>query len=168
MSTYSKGLLALGAAMLLVVSGVAFANGRNDDMYHHGWAMRGRQMMMFQPEMFLSDLNLTPQQRDQVKTILSNNKAQSQIVMKENAEARKALGDDIFNGADQAKLQEAFDKVKDAGWDAVLLRSKIWNEIRHQNILTQDQMATLQKRQDRMDQHMQNFVNRMNEQASGK
>ncbi len=167
MRKYSKWPLAIGAALLMLVSGIAFANARRNGMNNSNRAVQNRAMMI-RPGMILRGLNLTPQQKDQVKAILSNHKPDAQTVIRQNAEARKTLGDDIFKGADQATLQADFSKVSSAEWNAVALRSKIWNEIRQQNILTADQMAMAQKRHERMDQHLQNFLNRRSAQSAFK
>jgi Spy/CpxP family protein refolding chaperone len=164
MKPYQKSLAAVGSALLLVVVAAAALNAQNARMWRRNPGRANQYGMMFRPRAFLAGLNLTQQQKDQVKTIFANHKPDIQNVSKERAAAQKTLGDDIFNGADQATLQADAGKVSSAEWDAVLLRSKIWAEIKP--VLTSDQLTQLQQRRQKIDQRVQNFLNRLGNETS--
>ena len=167
MREYSKGWLAVGAAVLLLVIAAVAANAQNTRMQRRGAGMGARNgMMMFGPGAFLRGLDLTQQQKDQVKAVFANHKTDIQTAMKENAQARLALRNDLINGAAQDALQADFSKASSAEWDAVLLRSKIWAEIKP--ILTPDQLSKLQQRQQNMSQRMQSFQNRLDKKTGGR
>ncbi len=158
MRKYSRGMLATGAAVLLLGLSVTVAMAQNARMMGRKQGPGAQLGMMFRPGAFLRGLNLTQQQKDQVKTVFANHKTEIQKVAKQTAEARMALRDDIFNGANQQTLQGALGKVSTAESDAAVLRSAIWMEIKP--ILTPDQLTQLQTRQQNMDRRVQNFLNR--------
>jgi len=94
--------------------------------------------------MFLAGLDLTDQQKEQIKTVLSNHKSDIKTVVQDNIKARKDLRQALAQGADQASLKAAYDQVSAAGWNALLLRNNIGAEIKP--ILTAEQQAKIQKR----------------------
>ncbi len=165
MRRFSKGLLAGGAAVLVLCLSAAVALAQNARMMNHRPGPMAQREMMFGPGAFLRGLNLTQPQKDQVKTIFANHKTEIQRTVNEMADARMALNDDVFNGADQKVLQGDLSKVGTAEADAVALRSSIWAEIKP--ILTQDQLTQLQTQRQSMDQRMQNRLNRSGKKTSG-
>ncbi len=125
-------------AVFLLAGAVAVVNAQNVKRPQKGgaaFALRG---------MFLAGLDLTDQQKEQIKTILSNHKSDIRTVAQGNLKARKDLRQAMAEGADQASLKAAYDEVSAAGWNALLLRKNIGAEIRP--ILTAEQQAKLQKR----------------------
>ncbi len=93
---------------------------------------------------FLQGLDLTDQQRQQIKSILANHKSEIQSVAQEARTARQGLREALAAGADNATLKTAYDQLSAARWDALMLRKNIGGEIKP--ILTADQLAKLQKR----------------------
>jgi len=142
MRRYQKALAAISLAVLLTVSAVAVANAQNlKRLGQGGAAAKG----MFNARMFLRGLNLTDQQKEQVKNILSNHKPEMKAVAQESLQARRGLREALAGEADQAALKAAYDKVSTAGWNALMLRNQIGSELRQ--ILTPEQQELLQKRQ---------------------
>ncbi len=94
--------------------------------------------------MFLGGLDLTDQQKTQIKTILANHKADIRAVVVESVKARKDLRQALAEGTDQSALKAAYDQLSAARWNALLLRRNIGSEIKP--ILTAEQQAKLQKR----------------------
>ena len=142
MRRYQKVLAAIGLAILLIVSAVAVANAQNPKRLGQGGAAAKG---IFNVRMFLRGLNLTDQQKEQVKNILSNHKPDMKAVAQESLQARRGLREALAGGADQAALKAAYDKVSTAGWNALMLRKQIGSEIKQ--ILTPEQLELLQKRQ---------------------
>jgi protein CpxP len=142
MRGYQKALVAISLAALLTVSAVAVANAQNlKQLGQGGMATKGT----FHVRMFLRGLNLTDQQKEQVKNILSNHKPDMKAVAQESLQARRGLREALAGGADQAALKAAYDKVSTAGWNALILREQIGSEIKQ--ILTPEQQELLKKRQ---------------------
>ncbi len=156
MRGYQKCLWVGALAVLLLIGAVAVANAQNLKRLQKGGravALRG---------MFLAGLDLTDQQREQFKTILSSHKADIKTVVLDNMKARKDLRQAMAEGADQASLKAAYDQVSAAGWNALLLRKNIGSDIRP--ILTAEQQAKLQKRLENIEKigqlMMENRLNR--------
>jgi Spy/CpxP family protein refolding chaperone len=141
MKRYCKTILTVGAALVLLatVAGVARAqNARRMARAQAGAAD------ILRPATWLRGLDLTAEQKDQIKTIIASHKDQIKTVRQANAEARKALRTARVEGADLGSLKTAYDRVSNAGWDALVLRNTIGSEIK--GVLTPDQQAKLQKR----------------------
>jgi Spy/CpxP family protein refolding chaperone len=144
MKRYTKALWAGSLAVLLIVGAVAVGNGQNLRRLQQerggAAALRG----MFGARMFLAGLDLTDPQKEQVKTIFANHKADIKAVVQDTIQARKGLREALAAGADSVALKTAYDKVSDAGWKALQLLTQIGAEIKP--ILTAEQQAKLQKR----------------------
>ena len=100
------------------------------------------------PRLFLRGLNLTGQQKEQVKNILSNHRPDLKAAAQESLQARKGLREALAVGADQGALKAAYDEASSAGWNALMLRNQIGSEIRQ--VLTPEQQQLLQKRQENL------------------
>ncbi len=144
MRGYQKTLAAISLGVLLIVSAVAVANAQNLKRLGQGGAAVAIKEK-FNARMFLRGLNLTDQQKEQVKNILSNHKPDIKAVAQESLQARKGLREALAGGAEQEALKVAYDKVSGAGWNALMLRNQIGSEIKQ--ILTPEQQELLQKRQ---------------------
>jgi periplasmic protein CpxP/Spy len=125
-------------AVLLALSAVAAAKAQNPKRLQQAGLVAGIRGM------FLQGLDLTDQQKEQIRTILTNHKSDIQSVAQESLKAQKGLREALAAGADDATLKYAYDKVSAAGWDALLLRKNIGAEIKP--VLTPEQLAKLQKR----------------------
>jgi Spy/CpxP family protein refolding chaperone len=143
MRKHVKVLGAMAAALLLVGALAAAAHAQNARLRPQG-RRQAIQNAQIRPGPMLRGLNLTPEQKDQVKTILANHKPEIKEVVKENVQARKELRAALVNGSDQGALKAAYDNVAQAGWKGILLRSTIVAEVKP--ILTPDQLQRLQKR----------------------
>jgi len=158
MKRYPKTLLALGAVILLIVTVAAVANAQNAKLKRQVLG-QGAQKAVFRAKAFLQGLNLTDQQKGQVKTILTNHKEEIRAATRENAKARLVLGQALARGASAQMLKAAFDKVSSAEWNAVTLRSKMVAEI--EQVLTPDQQTLLQQKLQKVDARIQNLLNRI-------
>ena len=103
-----------------------------------------------------NQLNLTPDQKTQIKTVLQNNKIQRQKAVRNVIKARLDLAKGL-NGA-AGELAAAQSQV--AG-----LKRQILNDI--QPVLTQDQLAKLQKLQLRREQRLQRILDRLDSRIGG-
>jgi Spy/CpxP family protein refolding chaperone len=144
MKRNAKAMWVGSLAVLLIAGAVVLAHGQNPGRLQQrpgaGAAMRG----MFRARMFLAGLDLTDQQKEQVKTIFANHKDAIRSAVQGSIQARKGLREAIAANSGQDALKAAYDKVSDAGWNALQLRTQIGAEIRQ--ILTPAQQAKLQKR----------------------
>ncbi len=78
---------------------------------------------------FLQGLDLTDQQKQQIRTILATHKADIQSVAQANLTARKDLREALAAGADTSTLKAAYDRLSAAKWDALVLRKSIGEEL---------------------------------------
>ena len=158
MKRYRKVLWAAAAATLvlttLVVAAGAQGLKRNPQIRKQA---AGRAMFRAAP--LFRGLDLTDQQKDQVKDIFANHKAEIQASVKEQARSRMILGKALADGASDQVLKAAFDNVSKAGWDAVQLRSRMLAEFKQ--VLTPEQLARLQERLQKVDGRIQNLLNRI-------
>lgn len=144
MNRFQK-LLAASCLILLVVAGsVVMANAQNQRRLQQARPGAARFGGMFRPGMFVAGLDLTDQQKEQVKAILANHKDDIKAAVQGDVQARKAVREALMGGADEAALKAAYDQASAAGWQTLLLRSKINAEIKP--ILTPEQQAKLQQR----------------------
>jgi protein CpxP len=147
MRGHQKALTAISLAVLLIVGAVAVVNAQNLKRFGQGGAAAASKGK-FNARMLLRGLNLTDQQKEQVKNILSNHKPDIKAAAQESLQARKGLREALAGGVDQGALKAAYDKVSSAGWNALLLRNQIGSEIKQ--ILTPEQQQLLQKRQENL------------------
>lgn len=89
-------------------------------------------------------LNLSQEQKDQLKGILAGHKEEIQALAKKTAAARRELAAAIAGGADPETQRNAYDKTARAGWDRLQLRLTIRAEVK--NILTPEQLQKMEKR----------------------
>ena len=100
---------------------------------------------------FVNRLNLTPDQKTQIKTILQNNKTQIQQAARNVVKARL----DLVKGYDGAAGELVAAQSQAAG-----LRKQIFDSVKP--ILTQDQLTQVQKLQQLREQRMQRVLDRLN------
>jgi protein CpxP len=158
MKKYQRVLLAIGATVLLVVTMVAVANAQNAKRNLQGRRQQAANAM-FRAKAFLQGLNLTQEQKDQVKTILTSHKEEIKAVVRDTAKARMALGSALSHGASEQVLKAAYDEVSRLGWNAVTLRSKIGAEMKQ--ILTPEQLEFFLQRLQKVDSRIQNLLGRI-------
>jgi len=147
MRGYQKALAAISLVAVLIVGVVAVANAQNLKRLGQGGAAAASKGK-FNARMLLRGLNLTDEQKEQVKNILSNHKPDIKAAAQESLQSRKGLREALAGGADQDALKAAYDKVSSAGWNALMLRNQIGSEIKQ--ILTPEQQERLQKRQENL------------------
>lgn len=137
---------ALPAAVLALLLGVAAATAAHAQNNRRILQQRGFASLrgMFRPGALLAGLNLTEQQRDQVRDILAGHKEEIQTLARKSREAQKAFREALAAGADPASLKPAYDQASEARWDMLLLRNRIAAEIRQ--ILTPEQQEKLDRR----------------------
>jgi Spy/CpxP family protein refolding chaperone len=154
----NKAIWIAGLFGVLIGITAVVANAQNGRLIRQRFAQG--QNALTRPQTWARGLNLTQDQKDQLKAILTNHQAEIKGVAKENAQARRELAAAMANGADQPTLKAAYEKVSNAGWDRVQLRSKISAEIKP--ILTPEQLQQLQNRKKLIENRAQRLINRMN------
>jgi Spy/CpxP family protein refolding chaperone len=163
MRKYPKTSLALGMVMLLMVTFAAVASAQNAKA-NRQFLGPGAQRAALRARAFLKGLALTDQQKDQVKTVLTNHREEIQSTAREFAAARLVLGQALAHGASDQTLKAAFDKVSSAEWNAVTLRSKVVAEM--EQVLTPDQQTVLQQKLQKVDARIQKRLDRIDKKAS--
>jgi Spy/CpxP family protein refolding chaperone len=144
MKRHANALWVGSLAVLLIAGGIVLAHGQNPRRLQQGPGAGPAMQGMFRARMFLAGLDLTDQQKEQVKTIFADHKDEIKSVVQDTVQARKGLRAAIAANSGQDALKAAYGEVSDAGWNALQLRTKIGAEIKQ--ILTPDQQAKLQKR----------------------
>ena len=135
-----KALWAAGIVILLVGTMAAAAGAQNRQLARKRQVLRNA---VISKAMF-AGLSLSQEQKDQIKSILAGHKTEITALARETAAARKEFAAALASGADLQTLKAAYDKTAGAGWDRVLLRSKVQTEIK--GILTPEQLQKLEKR----------------------
>jgi periplasmic protein CpxP/Spy len=144
MKRYLKVPLGVSLVAILLVGAVTVASAQNAKRLQQNRGQAAAGMGMFRASLLLGGLDLTDQQKEQVKGILSNHNAEIKTVVQENLKARKGLREALASGIDPAALKGAYDQASSAGWDTLNLRIKIMSEIK--SVLTPEQQQRLQKR----------------------
>ncbi len=105
---------------------------------------------------FIGNLNLTTDQKAQIKSILTNNKPQILQAARDVVKARL----DVINGVPNAGAELA-----NARSHAADLRKQIFEQIKP--VLTADQLSRIQERKQLRTQRLQNLLDRLNKKISG-
>lgn len=149
------GLFALAGMMvaMLAITAVSPAAGQIGSGSGRAPGMAARHLMM---NGFVRGLNLTADQKTQIKTILQSNKPQILQARRDLVKARL----DIIQGSDGAAGELA-----NARSEAANLRKLIFQKIKP--ILTQDQIAKVQERRQFRQQRLQKQLDRLNAKISG-
>jgi Spy/CpxP family protein refolding chaperone len=155
MKRYLKALLALGAAMLLIATVVAVANAQDAKLGQKA-AQKRVLRSLIRPGAALRGLDLTQQQKDQIKAILASNKDAIKAAVTDSVKARLLMNRALASGASDQDLKAAFDNAANAQWNELQLRSKMIAGIKP--ILTPDQLARLQQRLQKVNARIQNLL----------
>ena len=155
MKKYVKALQALGAAMLLVATIASAANAQDAKLGQKA-AQKRVLRSLIRPGAALRGLDLTQQQKDQIKAILAGNKDAIKAAVTNSVKARLLMNRALASGASDQDLKAAFDNATNAQWYALQLRSKMIAGIKP--ILTPDQLARLQQRLQKVDARIQNLM----------
>ena len=156
MKSKTAKIVWFGALAMALIAGFAYAQSEGGPM-HHG--MRGDFMGGHGIGLPFHQLNLTDDQRTQVKQIFQNEKANIHPLMQQEFQAHQQLMQLITSGN--------FDQVKAAKIASDEAQTHIQMEVEHAKIASQiyqllssDQKAKvadmMAKHQQRMQQHMQN------------
>ncbi len=150
-----KILLTGGTFLAFLMIGVAVLPVAGQD--HFGKA-RGRIGMarLSGVRSFIGNLNLTTDQKAQIKSILTNNKPQILQAARDVVKARL----DVINGVPNAGTELA-----NARSHAADLRKQIFEQIKP--VLTADQLSRVQERKQLRTQRLQNLLDRLNKKISG-
>jgi protein CpxP len=147
----------VGTLALAVVVGIAFAQeGGPESMHHH---MHGQMMGMGGPEFaFLHQLNLTDDQKAQVKQIFQAEKPNLKPLHQQEMQAHLQLMQLITSGSfDQAKASAIASQEAQTHAQMVVEHAKIGSQI--YQLLNSDQKAKvadmIAKHQQMMQQHVQ-------------
>ena len=118
---------------------------------------------MFAPKALLKGLNLTPEQRTQVRNILASHKSEIAGDTRDLVRARLTLRLAAISGA--ADLQGAASNLVTAQVKLLQLRQSVISEIKP--ILTPEQLARLEHRQQLIEQRLKNLLDRANRKNAG-
>jgi protein CpxP len=140
-SRSTKLVAAAAAAVALALGSVALAQpewGEHRGMWGGGHrGMRGEGLP-------LAQLNLSDDQRQEIRRIMDQHRTERQAVMQRLREARRAQADVVQAvPADEAAIRARSAEAAKAETDAALLRAKVHTEIF--NVLTPDQQAKLKE-----------------------
>ena len=145
----SRTFLVAGVALVLVLALAGIVGAQQ--------GKRARAMARgFGIGQFARGLNLTPDQRAQIKGIIDKNK--SQIVQARIQILQARL--DLLKGNPNAAGELANAQVA-----AVNMRTSLLDQIKP--LLTSDQLAQLQQRQQQREQRLQNRLDRLNKRSGG-
>jgi len=148
------GLLAVALA-----AGLAFAQAEGDQTHHRGMGMHGGFMGGHEMGFPLHALNLTDDQRTQVKQIFQNEKANIHPLMQQESQAHQQMMQLVTSGNfDQAKATAIASQEAQTHIQMQVEHAKIASQI--YQLLSSDQKAKvadmMAKHQQRMQEHMQN------------
>jgi Spy/CpxP family protein refolding chaperone len=159
MIRFIKTLL-VGSGILLLLAFTAGAQSGQNQMAGRGdgqgWHRGG---MMFGHGLMLRGLNLTEDQKTQVKGVIESNKPQMKSIMRERMEASTALHQAIIDGAQKDVLEGLHQRIAKAEWDGILLRQRMWTAIKP--ILTAQQLDQLQQNMQDRKQRLEKFLDNM-------
>jgi protein CpxP len=147
-----------GVLALALAAGLAFAQAEGGKMHHHGMGMHGGFMgagMGFP----LHALNLTDDQKTQVKQIMQTEKPSIKPLMQQEAQAHQQMMALVTSGNfDQAKATTIASQEAQTHIQMQVEHAKIASQI--YQLLSSDQKAKvadmMAKHQQRMQEHMQN------------
>ena len=142
MRKYTKAIWVAGIAAVLIGTMAVGVNAQNGRLIRQRRALR--QNALLRPQAWAAGLNLSQEQKEQLRSILAGHKEELKNIAVQAAQARKELAAALAQGADPQALKAAYDKVSSAGFERVLLRSKISAEVK--SILTPEQVQRLEKR----------------------
>jgi len=150
-----RGLFALVGMMvaILAITAVSSAAGQVSSGSGRAPGMAARHLVM---NGFVRGLNLTADQKTQIKTILQSNKPQILQTRRDLVKARL----DMIQGSDGAAGELA-----NARSEAANLRKQIVEKIKP--LLTQDQLAKVQERRQLREQRLQKQLDQLNAKISG-
>ena len=139
-------LLVLG--LIVSVAVPAFAQGRARARFFKA---------AIGPGALLRDLDLTDEQRAQIKTILHNHRAEIESIAQQMIAARVELRRAIMaESLDEALVRQKFQKVVQVGGEAAVFRARMKQEIAP--ILTPEQKALIEKRFQRLAERLPRMV----------
>ena len=150
-----RAALATALAILMfggIYAGVAYAGQRAFGPPAGGPGMGGPGRMMM--GMLSERLGLSDAQKQQIKSIMQQNRDQIGPIGKAAADAREALMDAARNGADDATLQQKANDLGAAESQLALAHAKIQAQI-FQQVLTPDQQQKALQLRDQMKARMQ-------------
>lgn len=109
---------------------------------------------------FRADLNITDEQRSQIRAIVATHRDEIKPVVSAVVEKRKAIRQAVMaNPADEAAIRTASDNLAKVVGDAAVLASKVIAEIRP--ILTEEQIKKVQEFQAERDQASDTFLDNL-------
>ncbi len=144
-----------GLILALIVLCAAALPAAGQDNFGRGRGRAGSERMLGMRN-FVGGLNLTADQRTQIKSILENSKTQILQARRDCVKARLDLAKDLPSAATE---------LANARLQAANLRKQILERIKP--VLTPDQLAKVQERQQRREQRLQNMLDRLNGKIGG-
>jgi Spy/CpxP family protein refolding chaperone len=132
-------------------------SGSPEGAQHEHWRHHG--------EWFLEKLNLSDQQRDQIKKFRSDNKAAFRTAMLNFLTAQKSLQDAIYkNPNDEPTISSLSASVNSARTQLTMQRAKLYATI--VSVLTPEQRQTLDQMHQKHQDRLQKRIDRLNQSTS--
>ena len=159
MKSKTAKIALFGVLALALAAGLAFAQAEGEKMHHHGMGMHGGFMGGSGMGFPLHALNLTDDQKTQVKQIFQNEKPNIHPLMQQESQAHQQMMQLVTSGNfDQAKATAIASQEAQTHIQMQVEHAKIASQI--YQLLSSDQKAKvadmMAKHQERMQQHMQN------------
>lgn len=146
--------LLAGMGILMGIISAGFVAGQNRvRAARQGLAQRMGLPQLLEMQQFLGGLNLTDDQKAQIKGIFTQNKTQILLAARDVIKARL----DMMQG-----IQGAATELANAQLQAENLRTQIFSQI--SPLLTQDQIAKVQQRKQLREERLQKLLDRINKQ----
>jgi periplasmic protein CpxP/Spy len=150
----TKLVAAAAAVVLLALGGVALAQ---PDWREHRGMWGGHRGMQGEGVPF-AQLNLSDDQRQEIRRIMDEHRTERQSVMQRLREARKAQADAVQAvPADESAIRARSAELSKAETDAALLRAKVHTAIF--NVLTPDQQTKAKELRAEREQRRQEWRN---------
>jgi len=142
------------ALLLICLSIPAFTQGLRSGGAGNRSMGRG-----FRIAAFLQELDLTPTQKEQIRSVMMAYKPEIKTTVKEYLSSRFALQQVMrANPAHPAPWQDSFKRVTDAEWNGLLLKERIHRDIF--KLLTPDQIAKVEAKRGEVRSRIGKFLDR--------
>lgn len=155
-----RSILIVGAAGLVLAVGLAFAQTEGGAPMHHGMGMHAHMMGGGEFGMFLHQLNLTDDQKAQVKQIFQNEKGTMHPLMQQEAQAHLQLMKLITSGEklNEAAVTQLASQEAQTHIALEVEHAKIGSQI--YSLLNSDQKAKVAEMISKHEQMMQQHLNK--------
>jgi Spy/CpxP family protein refolding chaperone len=141
-----RGLLTIGAILMAMTTAAQAGAGPRGPMHRAGAVRQAREGRGGPYHKVFAKLNLTDQQKDQIKGILDSNREGITQAREARHSALKAYREAVKTG-EEAGIRAAGAKLGTATADVGVIRAKVWTSIKA--VLTPEQLQKLENMKDR-------------------